>query len=435
MRWRGIAAAAALLAWLGCVPALAQCDIPPVTELPLLGEERPIVPVIIQGREAVMMVDTGAEATSVTPEAAKLLNLPRDPLKYSMIRTVAGEESRPNAMLNHLRVGSLDFGRQSVPVIALGSANTFGGRLIAGLIGMDFFGAYDIEVDVPGHRMALYPRSACTPAEPPWARGTYVALETIATPHRRLMVPVSINGHRIIALLDTGAQGELLTREAAERIGLSTMQIDSGPVAHGISAGAHTYPVRMFRFDSFTVAGETVRRIVFPVADFKQDPADMLLGINYMRIHRVFLALADRRLFIQRADGVPMAPGTDAVTADARVRVPMPPPPAGVAATGMDHCQAPTNVVPLLSREMLQAISRPRLPIPAQVQTRLTEGCAGALFRVAPDGSVHDIQVLTEWPAGYGVGDYVRRELQATRFQPTADSAAFHYEAHRLHTN
>jgi hypothetical protein len=101
----------------------------------------------------------------------------------------------------------------------------------------------------------------------------------------------------------------------------------------------------------------------------------------------------------------------------------------------MDHCRAPANLLPMLSREPLQAVSRPRLPIPVQVQTGLTEGCAGATFRVAADGTVVDIQVLTEWPTGYGVGDYVRRELQATRFRPADDGTVLHYEAHRLHAN
>src|ERR1700751_4154411 len=118
MRWRSVAPAAALLAWFGWTPALAQCDVPPVAQLPLMGEGRPIIPVIIQDREAVMMVDTGAEATSVTPEAVNLLSLPHDPLKYSLIRTVAGEERRPNVLLNHLQAGPLDFGRHSVPVVA-----------------------------------------------------------------------------------------------------------------------------------------------------------------------------------------------------------------------------------------------------------------------------------------------------------------------------
>ncbi len=410
----------------GClsVPALAQCRIPPVASFPLLAEGRPIIPIVIEGREATMLVDTGAEATSVTPEAAQLLNLPRDPSKYSVIGTVAGKEARPNVLMNHLQAGPLDFGRHSVPIVALGSANTFGGNLVAGLLGMDFFGAYDIEVDIPGHRITLYPPSACTPAEPPWPRGTYVAVEAVATPRRRLLVPVSLNGIRLVALLDTGAQGELLTRLAARRVGLSSMQIDAGPISHGISAGAHTYPVRVFRFDSFGVAGETMRGVVFPVGDFQQDDADMLLGINYMRLHRLFIALSARRLFIQRADGWPMTPTIGLA----------PPPVASVQR--VDHCRAPAFMVAALSREALRAVTRPRLPIPALVQGGLTEACAGVAFHVAADGTVHDAEVLIEWPSGYGVGDYVRRELEATRFLPSADGAeALHYEAHRLHAN
>jgi predicted aspartyl protease len=405
-------------------PVLAQCSIPPVASFPLLAEGRPIIPIVIERRDATMMVDTGAEATSVTPEAAQLLNLARDPSKYSVISTVAGKEARPNVLLNHLQAGPLDFGRHSVPIVALGSANTFGGHLIAGLLGMDFFGAYDIEVDVPGHRMRLYPPSACTPAEPPWPRGTYVSVEAVATPRRRLLVPVSLNGMRLVALLDTGAQGELLTRLAAERVGLSTMQIDSGPVAHGISAGAHTYPVRMFRFDSFGVAGETMRGVVFPVGEFQQDGVEMLLGINYMRLHRVFMALSARRLFIQRADGGPMAPTAAAVSAPV------------TAPQGVDHCRAPAYMVAAMSREALRAVTRPRLPVPASVQGGLTEACAGVAFHVAADGTVHGAEVLIEWPSGYGVGDYVRRELEATRFLPGLDGGkALHYEAHRLHAN
>jgi len=91
-------------------------------------------------------------------------------------------------------------------------------------------------------------------------------------------------------------------------------------------------------------------------------------------------------------------------------------------------------MLPLLSREQLAATFRPRLLVPDNVRFGLTDGCAGVTFHVAADGTVQQVEVVAEWPAGYGIGEYVRRELEATRFQPpTGGVVPLHYEMHRLH--
>lgn len=424
----------------GRSPAHAQCQVPPVAVFPLQSDGSPLIPVVIQNRTALMMVDTGAEVSTITLQAAQQLNLPLDPRHRSLISTVAGQQYRPDVLLNHLSTGPLEFGQQSLPVIANGGPSTAAGQLIAGIIGMNLFGGFDIEVNIAGRVMALYPPAACTPAEPPWPRGSYETLEVTPTGRGRILLPVQINGRRLTALLDTGADSEVMTREAAARIGLTTVQIDNGQISHGVVPGAQVYTSRSFHFDTFSVGGEVYRDVVFPVADFEQDGVDMLLGVNWIRSHRLFISVSSHRLFVQRNDGQPIAPLPIAPYASQGVSSGAPPgaPSGGLQATpdqpqvataaavppnrvGAAHCAVPVNLLPILSREPLEATSRPRLPVPAIVQAHLTEGCAGAAFRVADDGTVHDIQVLTEWPTGYGLGDYIRQELEATHFQPPAD--------------
>jgi predicted aspartyl protease len=400
----------------------AQCQTQPVAVFPLLNDGRPLIPVVLEGHTALMMVDTGAEGTLITVQAAQLLHLPVDPRRGTMMTTLAGAEARPNVVLNHLSAGGLEFGRQSLPATDMGGAGTAAGQLIAGAIGMDLFGGFDIELNLAARRMALYPPATCTPAEPPWPRGTYETLEVAPTPRHRILVPVVLDGRHLTAVLDTGADGEVITRSAAESMGLGTIQIDNARVTHGIAADAKVFTQRNMHFASFSVGSEVYRDLDFPVADFQEGGADMLLGVNWMRLHRLFVSGASHRLFVQRNDNPPAPPQQIAAA-------PTPPNRVGPA-----HCAAPLNVLPILSREPLQAISRPRLPVPPVVQTQLAEGCAGATFRVADDGSVHDVQVLTEWPTGYGLGDYVRHELEATRFQPPAEGMqALHYESHSLH--
>jgi predicted aspartyl protease len=415
-------------------PAYAQCQTRPVAVFPLQADGIPIIPVVLENRTALMMVDTGAEATSITVRAAQLLSLPVDPHHRSVIGTVADQQVFPNVLLNHLRTGPLDFGPQSLTAMNSAGPSTVAGQIVAGLIGMNLFGGFDIELNIAGHVLALYPPAVCTPAEPPWPRGTYETLEIQPTARNRILVPVLLNGSRLMAVLDTGAEGEVLTRDAAARVGAGTVQIDTGQVSHGIAADAKVFTSRTLHFDSFSVGGELYRDVDFPIVDSDLG-ADMLLGDNWMRSHRLFISAASQRLFVQRSDGAPITPL--AIAPDApRVAPSESQQVAAVAPNrvGVAHCTAPANLLPILSRAPLEAISRPRLPVPQTVQAHLTEGCAGAAFRVANDGTVHDIQVLTEWPAGYGLGDYIRQELEATHFQPPADGMqALHYEAHNLH--
>jgi hypothetical protein len=53
-------------------------------------------------------------------------------------------------------------------------------------------------------------------------------------------------------------------------------------------------------------------------------------------------------------------------------------------------------------------------------------GCAGARFRIGPDGAAQDVTVMAEYPAGYGFGDTIRQALETTRW-PGRDDLAWHY--------
>lgn len=416
--------------------AHAQCQVGPSAILQLQTNGRPHIPVVVENRTAIMLFDSGAETSSIIEQAAEMLRLPLDSNRRSLITTLAGRSVRPNVLVNHLVTGPLDFGRQSLTVMPNGGPLTANGQLIAGIIGMNLFGAFDIQLDLARHVMALYPPAACIPAEPPWPPGSYETLEVTPTQGHRILLPVQLDSRRLTAMLDTGADAEVLTRQAAERIGMGTVQIDNGQISHGIAAGDQAYTSRIFHFDTFSVGGEVYRDVTFPVADF-EGGGDMILGVNWMQSHRLFISGASHRLFVQRNDGAPITPLP--IAPDVPKTAPIQPQivaaaPVAPARVGAGHCAAPVNLLPILARESLQAVSRPRLQVPASVQNRLTEGCAGAAFRVAEDGTVHDVQILTEWPTGYGLGDYVRQELEATRFEPPEDGMqALHYEAHNLH--
>ncbi|MBV9784252.1 MAG: energy transducer TonB [Acidisphaera sp.] len=61
--------------------------------------------------------------------------------------------------------------------------------------------------------------------------------------------------------------------------------------------------------------------------------------------------------------------------------------------------------------------------MPARALAEHVSGCAGVRFRIASDGSPHDITVMAEYPAGYGFGDTARAVIAAARWPPKDDEA------------
>ena len=60
-------------------------------------------------------------------------------------------------------------------------------------------------------------------------------------------------------------------------------------------------------------------------------------------------------------------------------------------------------------------------------------GCAGVRFRIGRDGTPRDIQVLADYPVGYGFGDAVQQMVATTRWTPR-DDLAWHYELKTVFT-
>lgn len=53
-------------------------------------------------------------------------------------------------------------------------------------------------------------------------------------------------------------------------------------------------------------------------------------------------------------------------------------------------------------------------------------GCAGVKFRIGADGVQRDVEVLAEYPIGYGFGASVADAVKSARWAPT-DDLAWHY--------
>jgi predicted aspartyl protease len=256
----------------------------------------PIVPARINGHPVIIGIDTGSSATVLTPEAAEHFHLPRDPHHTSITRGTGGATEASNVFLDSFGFGGASELMKTVAVVSIGGPKRDAG--MAGLIGTDVLSDYDIEFRFPDHRLILYRVNHCQKIAPPW-EGRYAAVPVTISDTRRFLVPVELNGHPVMAILDSGASGTQLSRSAAARIGVTEAMLSQDPERQRFGVGQMTYKSSIHGFEQMRIGNEIFHGAHISIADIPLGEADMLIGEDYIHTRRFWLSYATKTLFIQ----------------------------------------------------------------------------------------------------------------------------------------
>jgi predicted aspartyl protease len=304
--WIATLTAALLAAGGACGAASAQdaADCTPQRQAELAIEPvqtLPRVTLSVAGVPIRLILDTGAERTLLTPEAAKRLGLTTQAAYPRTIRGLAGGAGANDARLQHLTAGGHALPDAGVLVtgIVLPSDPD---RPTDGLLGADILADFDVEIDMPHHRLTLYTKRSCPESPLPWK----LPYETIAAHrslHDHLFFPVSLDGHSLAAVIDTGAQTTVLDTQAALATGLSAGMLDRDTASTVRGATADAAPSHRHRFRRLEVGGEAFLNPVVTVTRFSLEDADLILGVDFLASRRVWFSYGTHQLFVAPSNG------------------------------------------------------------------------------------------------------------------------------------
>jgi hypothetical protein len=261
------------------------------------------VPVEVNGNVATLILDTGAQRSLVTEEAAHRLGLARDQWVGTTMRGVGGIESRPNADPRTLTLGGIPLVRRTLNhdtslTVGIIPRTRIGSLVIDGVLGRDFLALFDLDIDVSGRHLTLYQVHDCVGRFLPW-EGGYAAVPVTLPIENALVMPVTLDGTPLRALLDTGASASVVAAPGLFRLGLQAANF-AGDTADQVS-GIGTHMVTMYRhtFRSLRVGGETTGSPVIWAAPIQLQPiVDMLLGADWLARRRVWISFATKQLFV-----------------------------------------------------------------------------------------------------------------------------------------
>lgn len=304
---------ALMLCLLALTPVVQAADAPacryvPVATLQLRGSGaiwQATVDGTINGYPAVMLADTGASSSKLVKAWAEKYNVPlRQSGTYS--QGIGGTSVNYVAQIQDISVGAARSGKTLMAVLGnMGKMPAFDA-----ILGANFMLQMDLEISLAERKLKFFRAADCP--------DTYLAYWSpdameipfggTETGHLNPRLIVEVNGTRMEAFIDTGASFTSISRAAAERAGL---RVDTPAVEKlGSATGVGDARIDTWQAEvaTFTLGSETIKNAHIGIRDNAPQGTtvgmpDVLIGVDFLRAHRVLIAMSQRRFYVTYTGG------------------------------------------------------------------------------------------------------------------------------------
>jgi predicted aspartyl protease len=296
----------------GGANADSKCRFERITELPIWIEHgRPVTVGTLNGRKIGVLIDTGSGASVVERLALERLAVPG--FRDVSLRSLAGEARTlgHTVRIQEFRLGGTV--RRDWRVL-VSPEDSFGSDIAVSL-GQDFFRNVDVEFDFPNAAMRIYQAEDCGAARLSYWTGDQPSNEAAIERSTQLRLTLQINGEPVRAQLDSGASNSVIDSAFAARLGVTRRS--PGVVDGGCAAGLARDPIDTWigKFDTVTIGDERIQNARIRFGELSRGFAsgsaklelqrlpEMLLGVDFLRSHRVLVAQSQGRIYFTYSGG------------------------------------------------------------------------------------------------------------------------------------
>ena len=311
-----IATLAAAPAWCAkAPPANGKCVLEKIGEIILEGApNRPILTAQINGQPARFVVDTGSSSNLIFTSRVAKFGLKAHALSGAKTYGLGGASQAAVVSVGRFEVGGI-MGRNAEFLVTGDMRNPDAD----GVIGAEFLLQSDVEFDMAAKRRRFFRPKDCRGDQVVYWNRPYAVTPLIPTQGKAMEVEVSVNGARIRAELDSGSPRSILIPEAAKRAGVKPASPAVKP--EGAVGGLGPERVRAYvgTFASFGFGDEVIHNANLRIADMfhadteaytgsrlARDAVDwpqMLLGADFFRAHRIYVAESQHKIYVSYVGG------------------------------------------------------------------------------------------------------------------------------------
>jgi predicted aspartyl protease len=270
----------------------------PLTQLASLKfdtmpDGRIAIPVTVEDHPLSFMVDTGGITPTINWEQAKNFGLAVKQTSRRLVG-VAGSSMNAYVILNSFSVGGLH--GKGLPMYIEerglhGADGTFAPDMLKG---------YDVDIDFAHGTFNLFSQDHCPGKVVYWTKTGYVVVRMDLARNGHVRVPVTIDGKKIMATLDTGAVMSLIGMKAAADLGIEKNTPGLKLIGDANGYQAYTYPFHWLDFGGVSVANP---HIAITTDNFTKGlGSDLILGVGVLRQLHLYIAYDEEKLYITAAE-------------------------------------------------------------------------------------------------------------------------------------
>jgi clan AA aspartic protease (TIGR02281 family) len=250
----------------------------------------------INGNDTRFALDTGAFFNIMSKANATSLGLRLRPAPMDF--RVSGIGGSTDVQIAHVKeFGILGTTLSDIDFIVGGTDAGYG------LLGANLLDFADLEIDLAHGKMTLFEEEHCDKTGMAyWAKDGFNIADTEPSDSRgdrRTFVNVTINGKKVRALIDSGAAATVLSRDAAERVGIDLHAPDVRAGVTDIGVGSKSLRTWIVHVDAFSVGTETIQHSQMQVIDGRigDSGTDLLLGVDFLLAHHMFISNSQNRIY------------------------------------------------------------------------------------------------------------------------------------------
>jgi tetratricopeptide (TPR) repeat protein len=295
MAWSLLALVSAALPF--AAVAAEPCKLGHIGDLPVtMRGMQPLVHAAINGTDAVFVVDSGAYFSTLTPAAARQLNLSLEPHGAEG----GGIGGRTSTWATRVKTFTIfNIGVNNVPFVV--SGNDLGDDVV-GVLGQNVLRIGDVDYDLANGMIRLFrPEGGCGKTSLAyWAKDVPYSEIRIDLPSARRPNTEGhafLNGREIRVMFDTGSSASMLMRDAAQRAGVTPKSEGTEPAGAAWGFGPHSAPTWIARFASFKIGNEEIQHPRLHFSDEQLMDTDMLIGADFFLSHHVYVAASQGTLY------------------------------------------------------------------------------------------------------------------------------------------
>jgi predicted aspartyl protease len=283
---------------------------------------RPIIPVTIGTAQKYMLVDTGGALSMIGQPIVDQLGLSHEKVQIEQY-DVAGEFSDQAADVAPFVIGNLVAKHMQFMIDP--DKSEYAGDM-AGIIGPTILRFYDVDFDFGSNKFNLLSPDHCPGKVIYWpAAAVAVVPIRVAKTAGHIVVPVTLDGIKFNALIDTGASNTFMTTTVAEStFGLKLDSADTPTIAS--LSGPSAARVYRHKFHSLELEGIAINNPAIDIIpdlnrsklssapalgsrlatrDEAQSLEDITIGIDVLRHLHVYIAYKEQMLYLTPATAPP----------------------------------------------------------------------------------------------------------------------------------